>query len=68
MFVVYSNRQMLPIIREVEYDGAFPYRVFEEAINVRQPKPKDDYYAKILEKIDEEYIEEHTENFAMQSF
>lgn len=60
MFVVYSNRQMLPVIREVEYNSTIPYRVFEETVYARQPKQKDDYYAQILEEIDEEYIDEHT--------
>lgn len=56
MFVVYSNRQMLPIIKEVEYSG----RESESDADIRLPKVKDDYYDKILEEIDEEYIKEYT--------
>lgn len=60
MFVVYSNRQMLPILREMEYDSSFPYRGFQESIDIRKAKSDEDYYAKIFEEIDEEYIKEHT--------
>lgn len=56
MFVVYSNRQMLPIIKEVEYSS----RGTESDIDIRLTKVKDDYYDKILEEIDEEYIKEYT--------
>lgn len=60
MFIVYSNRQMLPVIREVEKDASLLYRESQEAIDVREPKIKEDNYAKILEEIDEEYIKEHS--------
>ncbi|MBI6875717.1 hypothetical protein [Clostridium aciditolerans] len=60
MFVVYSNRQMLPIVREVEYDSSFPYRGFQEDIDIKKTKSNEDYYNKVLEEIDEEYIKEHT--------
>ena len=56
MFIVYSNRQMLPIIKEVEYGS----REAESDSDIRLPKVKDDYYNEILQEIDEEYIEEHT--------
>ncbi|MBV7272157.1 hypothetical protein [Clostridium thailandense] len=56
MFVVYSNRQMLPIIKEVEYSS----RGTESEIGIRLTKVKNDYYDKILEEIDEEYIKEYT--------
>ncbi len=56
MFVVYSNRQMLPIIKEVECSS----RGTESDVGIMLPKVKDDYYDKILEEIDEEYIKEYT--------
>lgn len=55
MFVVYSNRQMLPVIKEVEDERSVQYRKFQEDIEIDE---KDDYYGQILEEIDEEYVKE----------
>ena len=60
MIVVYSNRQMLPILREVEDDSNFAYRGFEEDVSLRKVSNNKDYYANLFEEIDEEYIKEHT--------